>query len=392
MLGPVSGVASAARRRARYRRRLVIVAALVVVFVFAELVHQIVNASSPAARRTAGSWVANLAPTITDANLLSSTFAYVESKGSTMSRPKLTLIMHGLRASSSTQLENVRTNTLGAPSLSAKELLVSALNLRARSFAGFDVAVHSVISGGTVTSAYASFELWSSLMQNAQSRYRLFIRALPKGSAPTQLPGVDWFSSSGALAPAELLHFASSLSKAPQLRAHRALTITAISLNPLPEVVPTTTTTTTTTTTIPKKAKSSTTKKAPVVKRKRSTTTTTLPELSQIPSGNTPSVFAPTSSLRPIIVVKNQGNITESDVVVEVLMNNETVQSAPLAPLVPGASRYLELSSLRVMTSTMAKCSSPALRHDRCTQIEVLVKTSASLVAHRSVALAFFVS
>jgi len=393
MLGPVSGVASAARRRARRRRRLIVAAVLLVVFVATELIHQFVNASAPAARRTAGSWVANLAPTITDANLLSSTFAYVESNGSTMSRPKLTLIMQGLVTASDTEIESVRTSTFGAPSSSAKALLVSALDLRARSFAGLDAAVNSVISGGTVANADGGLLISSSMMESAQSRYRLFIRALPKGSAPTQLPSVDWFSPSGVFAPARLNHLASSLAKAPQLRAYQLLTIVAISLNPLPEVIPTTTTTTTTTTTIPKKAKSASTKRTPVAKKKRSTTmTTTLPKISQIPTGNAPSVFAPTTSVRPIVVVKNEGNITETNVIVEVVMNNERVQSAPLAPLAPGASRYLELSSLRVVTSTMTACTSPALRHERCTQMEVLVKTPTSLVAHRSVALAFFVS
>lgn len=395
MLGPVSGVASAARRRARFRRRLIVLVALLVIFVVTELVHQIVNAAAPTRLRSAGSWVSSVAPTITDANLLSATFAYAESKGSTMSRSQLMLVIQGLVASSGSELQSVQTSTFGSPSTSAKLLLVSALDLRARSFATFGATVNSLISGGSLAGARASFATSSSLMADAQRHYRLFIRALPKGSAPTQLPRVDWFSSNGVFAPATLGHLASSLAGAPQLRAHRAMTITAISLSPLPEVVPTTTsttTTTTTTTTVPKRSKSTSTKKATTKKNRSTTTSTTLPKISQIPTGNTPSVFAPVTSIRPIIVVKNQGNITETDVTVEVSMGNETVQSGPLAPLVPGASRYLELAPLRVVTSAMAACSSAALHQDRCTSMEVLIKSSAFLEAHRSVALAFFVS
>ncbi|HUY07429.1 MAG TPA: hypothetical protein VMU99_09240 [Acidimicrobiales bacterium] len=392
MLGPVSGVASAARRRARRRRRLIVVGALLVVFVVAELIHQIVNASTPAQRRTAGSWVATVAPTITDANLLSSTLSYVEIQGSKMSRPKLILILRSLAVASNAEVASLITNTLGAPSRHAKELLVLALELRARSFAGFDEAVTSVISGGSVATASQRLTLSSTIMASAQSHYRNFVRALPKGSAPSQLPGVDWYPSGGAFAPATLNHLASSLAKASQLRIHRALEITAISLNPLPEVIPTTTTTTTTTT-IPKKSRTSSSRKTPNVNTRKPspTTTTTLPKISQIPAGNSPSVFAPTSSVRPIVVLKNQGNVTETNVSVEVVMDRETVNSAVLGSLAPGDSRYLELSSLPVVPSRMSKCSSISLHHDRCTSMEVLIKSSVRVRAHRSVFLAFFV-
>ena len=394
MLGPVSGVASAARRRSRRRRRLVISAVLLLVFVVAELVHQVVNASAPAARRTAGSWVAAMAPTINDANLLTPTLGYLESSGSRLSRPQLALIMQGLDTAASRQESDVRTSTFGAPSVVAKNLLVTALDLRARSLANFNAAVETVISGGSVAGADAGFATSASLMQSAQLHYRLFIRALPKGSAPTQLPAVDWSSPDGAFVTSKLNQFASALAHAPQLRARHALVITTISLNPLPEVIPTTTTMTTTTTTIPRRTKSTSTKKSTTTKRKSptTTTTTTLPRISQIPPSNSPSVFAPTPSVRPIIVVKNEGNVAEMNVTVEVVMNNEIVSSVPLARLAPGDSRFLELSALKVVTSTMAKCSSPALRHDRCTQMEVIVKTPTAQMTHRSVALAFFVS
>lgn len=398
MLGPVSGVASAARRRSRRRRRLILLVTVILVFVVAELVHQVVNASSPSARRTVGTWIADVSPVVAETNTLTQTFAYVASKGSTMTRPQLVLTMQSLVDSSSGEVSELRANTFAPPSPGEQQRLMRAMLLRASAFFDLNRAVDGAISGQSTAVVGSQFQDASGTMRSANVAFKSFYHLLPRGSDPSQLPPVSWTSPTTLWSSASLQNLATRLSQANQLRPHPHITIAAISLSPLPEVVPTTTTSTTTTTTVAKNRNPTTTstisssKKTVQHTTTTSTTTTTFPKVSQIPTGSTPSVFAPTASIRPIVVIRNDGNVTETNVTIQAIMNGEIVNSAPLGSLAPGSSRFVELVSLAVRTKQMSSCASAGLRHDRCTSLEVRLDVGGQIQTQRSVALAFFVS
>ncbi len=398
VLGPVSSVASGARRRARRRRRIALVSTILIVFIGAELIHQIVNAGHPAAHRNVASWLAYVAPTLTDANTLSATLDSLESKGPSMNRVQLTLIANSLVSASQAQADNVQSSSFAPPSSRVEHLLLDALESRTYAFGELQTGINAAISTGLSTEAERLFTRAATQMRSAQSSYVQFLNALPKGSDRSVLPKVRWMIPTSLWSTPRLANFATQLGAAGQLRAHHQLTIAAISITPLPEIIPTTTTstsTTTSTTTTTIAAGSPTTTVPRTTKRSSSqstTTTTTIPQISQIPEGSTPSVFAPTTQVQPIVVVKNEGNVVESNVVVYARMNGQTVRSAPIGALLPGRSVYLKLGSLVVVTKTMSPCSQSTLRHDRCTSITVRLGVGSHTVASRSVALAFFVS
>jgi hypothetical protein len=399
MLGPVSGVASAARRRSRRRRRLILLVTVILVFVVAELVHQVVNASSPSARRTAGTWIADVSPVVTETNTLTPTFAYVVSKGSTMTRPQLVLTMQSLVDSSAGEVSELRANTFAPPSPGEQQRLLRAMSLRASAFFDLNRAVDGAISGQSTAVVGSQFQDASAAMRSANVAFKSFYHLLPRGSDPSQLPTASWTSPKTLWSSVSLQNLATRLSQANQLRPHPHITIAAISLSPLPEVVPTTTTSTTTTTTVAKNRNPTTTSSTISSSKKTvrnttttSTTTTTFPKVSQIPTGSTPSVFAPTASIRPIVVIRNDGNVTETNVTIQAIMNGEIVKSAPLGSLAPGSSRFVELVSLAVRTKQMSSCASASLRHDRCTSLEVRLNIGGQIQTQRTIALAFFVS
>jgi hypothetical protein len=378
---------------------VIIVVTILVVFVGGEIIHQIVNSATPSDHLSATSWVADIAPVVAQENTLNATFSFVEKHGATMSRPQLTLNIDSLVTSADSAVAEARSDHLSPPSEHTPTLLLASLAQRAHAFSDLQNGVNEAINGGSSLTAAAQFSKAANAMKAAQVGYLSFVRSLVTGSDRAQLPKVAWTKPDTIFSASTLGGFARQLVGATQLRPRDELAVTAISMNPLPEIVPTTTTSTTTTTTIPKNLQVSTTtttttssgKRRRVVTSTTTITTTTLAPIAQIPTGSSPSVFAPTGSIRPIVVVKNEGNVAEHNVEIVALMDGERRVSAPIASLAPGRSTYLEMRALVVHTSTMASCAASSLRHDRCTSLEVAVEIGTRVMAHRSIDLAFYV-
>jgi hypothetical protein len=383
---------------------LALVVVLLVLFIGGELIHQVANAARPADRLTDASWIASVAPIIGEAGTLNSSIGYIETHATSMGRPALSLALSALNTYGARELDDVTRASLTPPSAAARTELLQTFTTRLLALHSFSGGVERAIETGAVATSIADLARAAREEIRAQSQYRRFLTTVAKVDGHLQLPSVDLVSPVRIFHTTTLSNFAQLLVATPSLRSAPRLVIAVVSMNPLPEVIPTTTSTTiATTTTTPtrhRRAGPSTTTTLATTSGKRrtrtvttttTTTTTTLPPTSPFPSGVGPSVYAPTPSVHPIVVVRNSGNVTATQVQIVATLADRSITSAPISTLLPGHSIFVELHSLAVNTAAMTACQVTTLRHDRCSSLIISLQSRGVTVAHHAISVAFYV-
>jgi hypothetical protein len=354
---------------------VVVVAALVALLV-GEIVDQVVNAATPAARRGMSTWVAAVTPIVADSNDLGSVLhvarglEHLPSCSTTgCQRTTFDAYLAQLVSGSSDAVQQLDGIGLVAPSPRAVELLRQVLTERARASSELVGAISLLLgpSQGHLVDARVQGELLAvgSQLTGADAAYRRFLKSLPRHSGDPSLASSAWVTDPAAWTRAGVQGWASRLLGADGLQSSASIALLAVSTSPpvlRVEGLPTTTTSpatttstsTTTTTTTPPLGATTTTSTT-------TTTTTTVPPTTttlQVPPPGSVSVLQPATGLSVEVVVANAGNVRAASVALRAVLTAKSGKAASagtvsvvtqrVGPLAPGAARYLRLHPMAV--------------------------------------------
>jgi hypothetical protein len=95
--------------------------------------------------------------------------------------------------------------------------------------------------------------------------------------------------------------------------------------------------------------------------------------------------------LSVLVVVANTGNVTLSGIELSATLGTLPAVHDLLAPLAPGASRYVRMPAIAVVKASMARCNGSGDAGDRCAALTVSAGAPTGPSATRVISLAFFV-
>ena len=348
-----------------------------------EVAADVVNSGSLAGRVAAQTYVAEVIPVVEESTMLASLMRLVRNDATSLDRTGLEADLGRLVIGTSTNLAELGTLGVPAPSSRSGQLLKDTLAARAEAARTLTGAVELAIgpspsspgkdgSGPPTSVVQARARAAALIVQvgeellTSDRDYRSFVSSLPRSSARGRLPVSRWVTHRASWGEVLVTKWVTQLSGGVRLQVHENLSIVAVTVQP-PVVritgLPTTTTvvsttststsTSTTTSTIPGTATASTTTSTTT-----SSTTTTL----QLPPLSSTSVLPPTDQVSVVMVVANAGNVRISGVWVSAAVVPESSaathhDSSPstrftvlgIGPLVPAESVEVTLPPLSVV-------------------------------------------
>ena len=339
--------------------------------ILAEVFYQVANTSGGADRRSASIWAAAVAPVLAESSGLAVPLHALRQLNGLADRLALQSALSQLQDSSTQELAELNGLAIPPSSPAAQHLLASTLSLRAQGLARLSGAINAVIGPSPPpqgrVGAVGAVVLAGSELQHADRTGKAFLKLVGPLDPVLRADFSSWISTPAAWSARPVGNFIDQLASTASYRAHYALKLIALSLDPAPlriSGLPTTTTTSSTTTSTLITSTTSATQASgvsgasgfivpPSTLRVVPSTIIPTPTTLQIPPGSATSVLGPTASVSVVAVIGNTGNISESSIVLtstliglpppKVKAPAPRSGSATIALLAPSASRYVRL-------------------------------------------------